>query len=95
MIFSDKYQEREGVPTVRIAGKLSAVEKAIYLELELGGEIRNVSGAVRKKNDMEALGMHLTNRWVYNYFKECRIEKPHKLDEVIRNHFLAILLWEI
>ena len=41
-------------------------------------------------NGPEALGGCLTNRGIYNYFKECIVLKSHKLAEFIRKHCVTI-----
>ena len=58
MIFKDKYQEQEGVPIVRTAAQLGAIENAICHELEPG--VRNPEGSGgrfgKKRNDLIAAG---------------------------------------
>ena len=43
-----------------------------------------------KRNDLEALRMHLTNRGIYNYFKERIVVKSNKLAEVITRHGVTV-----
>ena len=42
------------------------------------------------RNDLKASGRQLTNRSIYNYFKECIIVKSHKLAEIIRKHCVTV-----
>ena len=44
----------------------------------------------KKRNDRKELGLRLTNREIYNYFKDCRIVKYHKSAEIIRKNCLTI-----
>ena len=81
----DKFRDHDGVPIVRIAGKLGGVGEVIRRELEAW--VRNPAGAWgrvgKKRRGIKALDRHLTNREVYNYFKDRTIVKSHKLSGVI------------
>ena len=91
-IFIDKYHEPEMAPIVRIMWKLGGIGKVIYHELEPW--VRNPAGVWdwlgKIRNDLEALRRRVTYRGICNYFKECRLVKSHKMDEVIRKHCLTI-----
>ena len=43
-----------------------------------------------ERNDLEALGRRLTNREIYNYFKECIVAKSNKMAEIIRTNCLTV-----
>ena len=73
-------------------GQLGEIEKAIYHELEPW--VRNPAcfwGWLRKqRNDLKALGAHLTNRDIYNCFTECIIVESHKRAGIIRKRYPSI-----
>ena len=50
-----------------------------------GCEIRNVSGGRigKTRNYLGELGIRLTNREVYNYFKDCNVAESRKLADIV------------
>ena len=79
-------------PIVRIVGKLCGLGKVIYRELELWA--RNPEGVWdwlgKRRGDLKTMGRHLTNREIYNYFKDCIIVRTNKLEEVVRDHCVSL-----
>ena len=44
-----------------------------------------------KRSELKNPGRVLTNREMFDYFREASIEKTHKLRQVIQNHCMAIV----
>ena len=90
-------REPGGAPIVRIAGGLNGMAKIIYRELGLG--VRNPEGVWdwlgKKRSDLKVTSRNLTNREVYNYFKDYIVLKSHKLGDVVGPHFISLELWKI
>ena len=73
-------------------GKLNGTGGIICRGLELW--VRNpvdVWGWLgQKRNDLKVTGRHLTNREVYNYFKDCIVVKSHKIGEVVGGNCVSL-----
>ena len=44
----------------------------------------------KKRGELKSSGRYLTNREMFDYFRDSNIVKTHKLRTVIENHFLAM-----